>query len=122
MLLFVASAFLFKIFMVILSKQGFPCKMPDFCAAFGCTNSSDKPSCKERKISFHRFPLKDISRLKVWILKLRRQNYSPTSASVLCSVHFNEEDFEYQPFTNRRGLKKTAVPSKFSYVPVKITK
>ncbi|KAK6986764.1 THAP domain-containing protein 3 [Biomphalaria glabrata] len=35
--------------------------------------------------------------------------------SVICSEHFEEDCFIYQPFTNRRLLMPGAVPTKFSF-------
>ncbi|CAL1266697.1 unnamed protein product [Larinioides sclopetarius] len=89
--------------------------MPNFCSAYGCTNSSNKQSCREKGISFHNFPLNDKDRLKIWLLKIRRKNYRPSFTDRLCSEHFTNADFEYQPFTNRRRLNKTAVPTKFCF-------
>ena len=90
--------------------------MTRFCAAFDCSNSSDKTECKEKNISFHRFPLKDSNRLKLWLIKLKRENFEPTEHSALCSEHFNDEDFEnIAPSNKKRVLKPDTVPSKFSF-------
>lgn len=89
--------------------------MPRFCAAFGCTNASWKESCQNKNISFHTFPLTNKILLQKWLLNVRRANFSPTRFTPLCSEHFSEDDFEYQPFTKRRSLKKGAIPTKFSY-------
>ncbi|XP_055937816.1 THAP domain-containing protein 1-like [Argiope bruennichi] len=89
--------------------------MPTHCAAFGCTNSSRKESCKNKGISFHKFPLTDKILLGRWLVNVRRADFQPTQYSYICSEHFTEEDFEYQPFTNRRGLKKGVIPTRFSY-------
>ncbi|CAL1281877.1 unnamed protein product [Larinioides sclopetarius] len=89
--------------------------MPTHCSAFGCTNSSGKKSCRREGISFHKYPLTDKALLGRWLLNVRRANFEPTPYSFLCSKHFTEDDFTYQPFTNRRGLKKGAVPTRFSF-------
>ncbi|GBN46738.1 THAP domain-containing protein 1 [Araneus ventricosus] len=89
--------------------------MPNFCSAYGCSNRGQKANCKEKGISFHHFPLNDKDRLKQWLVNIRRKNFKPTTYHRLCSEHFTNEDFEYQLFTNRRGLKNTAVPTKFCF-------
>lgn len=89
--------------------------MPQFCAAFGCTNNSSKSDCKAKNISFHRFPLKDPVRLKDWLTAVKRANFVPSIYSVLCSEHFNKEDFEVSYHENRRYLRIDTVPSKFNY-------
>ncbi|GIY93053.1 uncharacterized protein CEXT_112751 [Caerostris extrusa] len=93
--------------------------MPRFCAAIGCLNSSSKEWCRQNRISFHSFPIKDKLLLQRWLVNVRRANFYPTRTTPLCSEHFKEENFEYQPFTNRRELKKGAVPTIFSYKPTK---
>lgn len=92
--------------------------MPNFCSAYGCSNTSAKANCKEKGISFHHFPLNDKNRLKQWLVKMKRKNFKPATYDRLCSEHFCDADFEYQPFTNRRGLKKTAIPTKFCFTTV----
>ncbi|WP_353805408.1 hypothetical protein, partial [Acinetobacter baumannii] len=56
-------------------------KMVKYCAAFGCSNSDVKPFCKEKNISFHRFPLKDEilmnSKLNVSDKSLFKKSLSP---------------------------------------------
>ncbi|GFQ92567.1 uncharacterized protein TNCT_172421 [Trichonephila clavata] len=91
--------------------------MPRFCAAYGCANASWKEPCQNKNISFHGFPLSDKLLLQKWLLKVRRANFNPTRSTALCSEHFDEDEFVYQPFTNRRTLKKGAIPTKFSYEP-----
>lgn len=90
--------------------------MPRYCVAYGCTNRSDKAECQQKNISFHRFPLKDSNRLRQWLINLQRDNFEPSEHSVLCSEHFNAEDFEYYtPSNKRRVLKPDTVPNKFSF-------
>jgi hypothetical protein len=62
-----------------------------------------------------RFP-KDPDRRKDWIHKIRRENWSPTENTVLCSKHFAQDDFE-APAEHRkkRDLKRTATPSIFNF-------
>lgn len=90
--------------------------MPRFCVAYGCTNRSDKADCVQKNISFHRFPLKDSNRLKQWLVNLQRDNFEPNKHAVLCSEHFNDEDFEnITPRNKRRILKPGTVPNKFCF-------
>ena len=47
---------------------------------------------------------------------MRRENWAPTKYSVLCSKHFEAEDYEPDAeFSQRRRLKKTAIPTLFNY-------
>lgn len=90
--------------------------MPRFCVAYGCTNRSDKADCQQKNISFHRFPLTDSNRLRQWLIMLKRENFEPNKHTLLCSEHFNLEDFEnIAPANKRRSLKPDAVPSKFCF-------
>lgn len=90
--------------------------MPRFCVAYGCTNRSDKADCVQKNLSFHRFPLKDSNRLKQWLVNLQRDNFEPNKHAVLCSEHFNNEDFEIiTPSNKRRVLKPDTVPNRFSF-------
>ncbi|GFV58178.1 THAP-type domain-containing protein [Trichonephila clavipes] len=84
-----------------------------YCAAYGCNNSKKKDNCRNK--TFFQFPLKNPNLLKTWIAKIRRENFVPSYASVLCSDHFEEECFEYQNFTNRRHLKPGSVPTNFVF-------
>ncbi|XP_055937624.1 THAP domain-containing protein 3-like [Argiope bruennichi] len=88
--------------------------MTRHCSAFGCTNTSWKESCKKKGISFHFFP-KDELLLQRWLINIRRTNFKPSRSSLLCSEHFTDDNFVYQPFTNRRQLKKDAIPTQFSF-------
>ncbi|KAI8750542.1 THAP domain-containing protein 1 [Biomphalaria glabrata] len=86
------------------------------CVAFGCYNNDEKKNeCRERKISFHRFPINNPKLCIEWILKIKRTNFTVNKHNVICSEHFEEDCFTYQPFTNRRFIKPGAVPTKFSF-------
>ena len=104
-------------------------KMPYKCVAFGCksgylTNSNDD-------LTFHCFP-KDNDIAKKWINRICRKDFVASKNSVLCSLHFTEEDFVTQStdcnvtrkkkFGSertivRRRLKVGAVPSNFPNLP-----
>jgi len=58
----------------------------------------------------------DEKRRQQWIQKVRRDNWSPTANSVLCSRHFESEDFEPDAeFRMRKELKRGAIPTIFDY-------
>ena len=78
------------------------------CAAVGCTNSSKKKDLigkDGKKVSFHRFPLHDQRLLKEWLARMKRNDFGlpfkPNVDSKMCSEHFVESDFTFQPFTGR---------------------
>lgn len=59
------------------------------CCAFGCTNRQGKAGIK-----FFRFP-KDVERRKKWIVAIKRQNWTPTEYSRVCSAHFVTGLYKY---------------------------
>jgi hypothetical protein len=68
---------------------------------------------KNKNIYFFRFP-PDSPRKRAWVQKIRRENWMPNKNTVLCSKHFQPEDFEASAeHRQRRDLKRTAVPSIF---------
>ncbi|KAH9364689.1 hypothetical protein HPB48_022916 [Haemaphysalis longicornis] len=89
--------------------------MPPRCVAYGCSNS-----CATPNTSLHKFP-KCVKLRKLWTLAVRRHKWEPTNHGVLCSAHFREEDFHYNPSLNplvgckqmKRLLKPRVVPSVF---------
>ncbi|CAK1585392.1 unnamed protein product [Parnassius mnemosyne] len=80
--------------------------MPQCCAV---------PYCSSAK-GGHRFPC-DKSRLKKWIIAIRRQNFIPSKHSVVCKDHFTSEDYTLPKDSTCQNptprLKKEAVPSVF---------
>ena len=56
----------------------------------------------------------DAERRNSWILALRRQNFQPSKAAVVCSVHFRDDDFDRTSSSHVR-LRSTAVPSVFEF-------
>lgn len=90
--------------------------MPKYCVAYGCNNYDVKIDGCERK-TFFRFPLKNKILNNAWVANLQRKDFIPTEGSRLCSDHFSEECFTYQPFTQRRQLKPGSVPTRFSFKP-----
>lgn len=85
------------------------------CAAVDCKNTG-----------IHLFP-KEAKRRKLWEKALRRKKWNASTSSRLCAAHFLPEDY-YGPnsYTGDKSihkvLKKTAVPSIFSYSKVKTVK
>ncbi|XP_071043040.1 uncharacterized protein [Parasteatoda tepidariorum] len=86
---------------------------PLICAAVGCSNA--KAGCKEKKVSYHKFPLGNKSLLKEWLARMKREGFNPTQYSQQCSEHFEEECLTYQPFSNRRFFKPDAASTKFEH-------
>ncbi|XP_019741655.1 THAP domain-containing protein 6-like isoform X1 [Hippocampus comes] len=84
--------------------------MPEYCVAHGCKNERNA-EVKARKITFHKFP-KEKHKRRQWEVALRRKNFVASDHSVLCSVHFNPEDFDRTGQTVR--LRAGAIPSVFS--------
>lgn len=92
-------------------------KMTISCAYPGCCNIK-KPKRKfslgKKIVTFHRFPISDPERLKLWLLALLLDINSPKHALIfkrVCSDHFIEDDFKPSQQGNRRCLKASAVPN-----------
>ncbi|KAK0145095.1 DNA transposase THAP9 [Merluccius polli] len=85
--------------------------MPDFCAAYGCSNERNNKT-KEKGITFHRFP-SNVERRQAWTQALRREGFVPCPRSLLCSSHFRSLDFDRTGQTVR--LRESAVPSIFNF-------
>jgi len=79
------------------------------CSAFNCTSRS-KPG-----ITLHRFPLKDKERLEKWKLICRRSNnWEPNENSLLCALHFEDDQFEQYRKDGLKKLRWKAVPTLFA--------
>ena len=61
--------------------------MPNSCAAYRCTDRKEKGG----KI-FHSFPLKTGDLTKKWVFAMKREDFTPTDKSRLCSDHFLPSD------------------------------
>jgi hypothetical protein len=102
--------------------------MPTCCVP-GCNSGyRNAPCTSTSNISFHAFPVNPDLRSK-WLRNIPRENFTPTTSSKVCSLHFCSVDFlEFRSDSNNsraiqksslivRRLQKTAVPSLFSNLP-----
>nr|CAD7460870.1 unnamed protein product [Timema tahoe] len=86
------------------------------CSAYNC----QERYVKGGDITFHSFP-KNEELKKKWVLLTRRQNFTPTQASKLCSKHFtsdcfdNESQCQSTTIRKKTKLKQDAVPSIFHF-------
>ena len=85
--------------------------MPKYCSVYGCNSASNS----NPELSFFQYP-KDPNFLKAWVRRVRRDGFIPTSTSLICSKHFNEDDFtvaktDTPSIFKKKRLKKGAVPS-----------
>ncbi|KAK6967832.1 THAP domain-containing protein 3 [Biomphalaria glabrata] len=72
----------------------------------------------QKNVEKVRFPVNNPKLCKEWIINVKRKNFTASAHSVICSEHFEEDCFIYQPCTNRRLLKPGAVPTKFFFPKV----
>ncbi|CAH2314952.1 THAP domain-containing 6-like [Pelobates cultripes] len=91
--------------------------MPEHCAAYSCSNRRTIPN-RARGITFHKFP-KDKDVRKKWEVALRREGFTASDSSVLCSQHFKQGDFDRTGQIVR--LRDGVIPSVFSF-PVHLQK
>lgn len=80
-----------------------------YCCVPRCTSSYLYSS----ELSFHLFPVDAAVRAK-WLAKIRRDKFSPTPNSRVCSRHFQSGDFVVTPAGLKR-LRKGAIPVLFSW-------
>ncbi|KAK7909448.1 hypothetical protein WMY93_014132 [Mugilogobius chulae] len=80
------------------------------CSAFNC---SKRPS-RDVNLQFFRYPHGDPERLKLWLVNVRRESWTPSSTSRLWSEHFDENQFLLSK-KGKRVLKKDAVPIIFNF-------
>lgn len=78
------------------------------CSAYNCSNKVDE---NVEGITFHRFPLTNPDLLTQWLSVMRKEKWVPTNDDVLCSFHFDDDQFiDNEGF---RFLLDQAIPSKF---------
>ena len=72
-------------------------------------------------MNFCRFPLDNPELLTKWLVAMRRDHWTPTKTSYMCSQHFLPTDYTDAPFSqhlsksSRKFLKRDAVPSLFEF-------
>ncbi|XP_029942772.1 THAP domain-containing protein 6-like [Salarias fasciatus] len=91
--------------------------MPVYCSAYGCNNRRNAENIA-RGITFHKFPKEKCLR-RQWELAVRREDFTATEASKLCSQHFRPPDFDRTGQIVR--LREGVVPSVFNFTPLKKT-
>ncbi|XP_059212395.1 signal recognition particle 9 kDa protein isoform X1 [Centropristis striata] len=91
--------------------------MPGWCSAYSCSNERTVRN-RNRGITFHKFP-KDKDMRKKWEVALRREGFTASHHSVVCSQHFKQADFDRMGQIVR--LRDGVVPSLFSF-PVHLQK
>lgn len=86
------------------------------CCAVGCTNRYNR----ESGITFHRIPSDPVYGY-LWIQAINRIDHvtkklwTPSKYDVICSEHFHPDDFMMSRHGTLQLIKKTAVPSIFSW-------
>ncbi|CAN9505323.1 unnamed protein product [Ophioblennius macclurei] len=85
--------------------------MPVYCSAYGCNNRRNLENIS-RGITFHKFPKEKNLRRK-WEVAVRREAFTATEASKLCSQHFKAPDFDRTGQIVR--LREGVIPSVFNF-------
>ncbi|KAL0966330.1 hypothetical protein UPYG_G00293970 [Umbra pygmaea] len=85
--------------------------MPDFCAAYGCSNERNEKT-KQKGITFHSFP-SDKQRRQSWTIALRREGFEPKTAPYCAAVIFGLKILTKSGQTVR--LRQGATPSIFKF-------
>ncbi|XP_059912266.1 THAP domain-containing protein 6-like [Gadus macrocephalus] len=92
-------------------------RMPGWCSAYSCSNERTVNN-RNRGITFHKFP-KDKDVRKKWEVALRRERFTASDYSVVCSQHFKQADFDRTGQIVR--LRDGVIPSLFRF-PVHLQK
>lgn len=66
---------------------------------------------------FCSFPLKNKELLQAWNIAIGREDFTPTTSSKVCSIHFRENDYLVRPGAYVKRLKPDAIPSIFPALP-----
>ncbi|XP_030230759.1 THAP domain-containing protein 6 [Gadus morhua] len=91
--------------------------MPGWCSAYSCSNQRTVDN-RNRGITFHKFP-KDKDVRKKWEVALRREGFTASDYSVVCSQHFKQAEFDRTGQIVR--LRDGVIPSLFNF-PVHLQK
>lgn len=86
-----------------------------FCSVYIDVAMYFNANTYRKKMSCCSFP-KDEVRKQEWLRKLRRENFTPTKYSRICSRHFKEEDIDRTSLSTVR-IRHGAVPSIFDAFP-----
>ena len=81
------------------------------CSAYGCTNRFKK----ESNIHFHKFPIENPELCKSWTVALKRDKFTPSKYSFLCSEHFAISDYVSSVNDEKPHLNPCAIPSIFDF-------
>ena len=91
--------------------------MVKYCIAPGCFNTQ-----KDKKLSFHRLPLKRPKLLQKWLQNMRLKDPPLYKSSRVCSAHFTSDcyvrDFKSELMSNLQpsfNLLEEAVPTIFDF-------
>jgi hypothetical protein len=110
--------------------------MPSRCCVPGCNSNYDsalKTTQNNRGMSIFKFP-KNEERKQAWLKAIPRDDFTPSSSSVVCQLHFHSTDIvrydkQLQPdgstkelLLNKPRLKDNAIPSIFPNLPSYLTK
>ena len=96
--------------------------MPDRCVVAGCSNISDP----EKGIALHKIPFygddrrEAKARRKKWtdFVKLKRDKWTPSASSALCSCHFAPEDFTRRLSFGSLKCQRTLIKDEIGVLPV----
>lgn len=88
------------------------------CAALNCTNNTSSG----QKISFFSFP-KDKNTKAAWVVRVKRDGFTPSAHTRLCEKHFEPECYTNDPPLMKSigfevkclRLKPDAIPTNFDY-------
>ncbi len=108
--------------------------MPDKCSAVGCDTGRDDKLPKDPNVHLFSFP-SDPEMVRKWVLALKRDNFSPTKYSRVCSTHFHDDCLEWRrtdrttrrsknrsEFRQKPRLVHSAVPTIFPGLPWYLSK
>ncbi|KAH7976164.1 hypothetical protein HPB52_009474 [Rhipicephalus sanguineus] len=92
--------------------------MPQYCAAYGCCDTFGRDEIDLRKFS------RDQKMAAKWVTGVKRKDFKPTRASVLCSKHFHDSDYVRSPSLMQSlgltiksmRLNSDAIPSVFPHL------